>query len=213
MERVRRGTAESLVFGMDAFCGCAKNAPKNKKGKNMKIYLLEKDVDNFRSCFIKETSLDKKELRAFNKGERLSIDDNSISFYFDTERDYPIGNVFHCWDMKGFLVDEAFYDVFSKMPDTNAQFIKFQEGFFLLNNLAIVDALDANKTEFEVLQDIIVGVKKYMFLNQQYPFMFQIKLPTGFVLRNYYVTDEFINFVNDNNLKGFLFKEVWDSGN
>ena len=115
----------------------------------MKIYLLEKDVDNFRSCFIKETSLDKKKLRAFNKGERL----------------------------------------------------------------AIVDALDANETEFEVLQDIIVGVKKYMFINQQYPFMFQIKLPTGFVLRNYYVTDEFINFVNENNLKGFLFKEVWDSGN
>ncbi|MCR5288356.1 MAG: hypothetical protein K6E51_00025, partial [Treponema sp.] len=70
---------------------------------------------------------------------------------------------------------------------------------------------DINKTEFEIIQDIIVGVKRPVFLNQKYPSIFQIKLSTGFVIRDYYVTDEFKKFVIDNNIKGFLFKEVWDS--
>ena len=95
----------------------------------MKIYLLDKDVDNFRSCFIKDTSLEKKELRAFNTGRPLSINDNTIDFSFDKERDSLIGNVFHCWDMKGFLIDEYFYKLFSKMSNSNIQFIKFQKNF------------------------------------------------------------------------------------
>lgn len=177
----------------------------------MKIYLLDKDVDNFRSCFIKDTSLEKKELRAFNTGRPLSINDNTIDFSFDKERDSLIGNVFHCWDMKGFLVDEIFYNLFSKINNSNIQFIKFQDNFYLFNNLNVISALDMNKTEFEILQGIIVGIKKHIFLNQQYPFLFQIKLPTGFVIRNYFVTDEFIKIINDNNIKGFLFEEVWDS--
>ena len=72
-------------------------------------------------------------------------------------------------------------------------------------------SFNKTKTEFEIIQDIIVAVKKHVFLNQQYPFIFQIKLPTGFVIRDYYVTDEFKKFIIDNNIKGFLFKEIWDS--
>ena len=134
----------------------------------MKIYLLDKDVDNFRSCFIKDTSLEEKELRAFNTGRPLSINDNTIDFSFDKERDSLIGNVFHCWDMKGFLVDEIFYNLFSKINNSNIQFIKFQDNFYLFNNLNVISALDMNKTEFEILQGIIVGIKKHIFLNQQY---------------------------------------------
>lgn len=177
----------------------------------MKIYLLDKDVDNYRSCFIKNTSLDKKQLRSFNKGETITINDSAIEFYFDQERDYPIGNVFHCWDMNGFLIDEYFYKLFSKMNNSNIQFIKFQKNFYLFNNLNVISGLDINKTEFEIIQDIIVGVKRPVFLNQKYPSIFQIKLSSGFVIRDYYVTDEFKKFVIDNNIKGFLFKEVWDS--
>ncbi len=177
----------------------------------MRIYLLDKDVDNYRSCFIKDTSLDKKQLRGFNKGEVINLDDNTIDFCFDQEHDCPIGNVFHCWDMKGFLVDDYFYNLFSKMNNSNIQFINFSNNFYLFNNLNVVNALDKTKTEFEIIQDIIVGVKKHVFLNQQYPFIFQINLPTGFVIRDYYVTDEFKKFIIDNNIKGFLFKEIWDS--
>lgn len=49
----------------------------------MKFYLFDKDVDNYRSCFIKDTSLDKKQLRGFNKGEPINLNGNTIEFYFD----------------------------------------------------------------------------------------------------------------------------------
>ena len=80
----------------------------------MKIYRLDKDVDNFRSCFIKETSLEKQELHSFNKGEAFSLGKNKIEFFFDKERDYPIGNVFNCWDTNVFLVDKTSIIYFRK---------------------------------------------------------------------------------------------------
>ena len=177
----------------------------------MKIYELDIDVDNFRTCFIKETSLGKKELRSLNKGVPVSLGDNTINFVFDKECNNPIGNVYLCWDMRAFLVDKVFYDLFSKIEDSNIQFIELQDNFYLFNNLTVIDALDVEKTEFKTFEDIIIGVEKPAFLKQQYPFLFQVIEPTGFVVRDYYVTDEFKKIIEDNNIKGFLFKELWDS--
>ncbi len=43
------------------------------------------------------------------------------------------------------------------MKNQNVQFIELQNDFYLFNNLNVIDALDADKTEFKILQDIIVG--------------------------------------------------------
>ena len=80
-----------------------------------------------------------------------------------------------------------------------------------MNNLQIIDALDA-KTEFDYFENEIIGIEKISFKKMNYPPLFQITLPDGFVELDYYVTDEFIEYIEKNNLKGFLFKEVWDSG-
>lgn len=179
----------------------------------MKIYLLEKDVDNFRSCFIKETKLSEDDLDNFSSGEPLDFNEGCITFRLDEEKGLKTGDVFTCWDFVGFLINERTSELFSKNEKINAQFVKFQDDIILFNNLEIVDALDEEKTEYEYFEGDIIDVEKYVFKKMEYPPLFQLKLPNGYVPLYYFVTDEFIKIVNDNNLKGFLFKEVWDSGN
>ena len=89
--------------------------------------------------------------------------------------------------------------------------LKLQENFILINNLFVIDCLDNEKTEYEYFEKDIIGVEKYSFKQLDYPPLFQITLPNGYVELFYFVTDEFIKIINDNNIKGFLFEEVWDS--
>ena len=89
--------------------------------------------------------------------------------------------------------------------------LKLQENFILINNLFVIDCLDNEKTEYEYFEKDIIGVEKYSFKRLDYPPLFQITLPNGYVELFYFVTDEFIKIINDNNIKGFLFEEVWDS--
>ena len=89
--------------------------------------------------------------------------------------------------------------------------LKLQENFILINNLFVIDCLDNEKTEYEYFEKDIIGVEKYSFKQLDYPPLFQITLPNGYVELFYFVTDEFIKIINDNNINGFLFEEVWDS--
>ena len=89
--------------------------------------------------------------------------------------------------------------------------LKLQENFILINNLFVIDCLDNEKTEYEYFEKDIIGVEKYSFKQLDYPPLFQITLPNGYVELFYFVTDEFIKIINDNDIKGFLFEEVWDS--
>ena len=57
----------------------------------------------------------------------------------------------------------------------------------------------------------IIGVEEYSFKQLDYPPLFQISLPNGYIPIFYFVTDEFIDIVNRNNIKGFKFEKIWDS--
>lgn len=101
----------------------------------MKIYLLEKDVDNFRSCFIKETKLSEDDLDNFSSGEPLDFNEDCITFRLDEKKCLKTGDVFTCWDFVGFLINERTSELFSKNEKINAQFVKFQDDIILFNNL------------------------------------------------------------------------------
>ncbi len=174
----------------------------------MKVYKLDLDVDNYRSYFIDETGLTDDDLLNFSTSEPLDFSDGCISFRLDDKKYKKIGDVFNCWDFIGILINDRARELFSKNEKINAQFIKFQDDINLFNNLQIVDALDAEKSEFKYFEDEIMGVKKYVFKQMDFPPLFQLTLPNGYAEIFYFVTDEFINLVNENNIKGFLFKEM-----
>lgn len=177
----------------------------------MKIYQLNLDVNNYLGCFVEETTLTKKDFREINRARELSFNDGCITLKYADDDELKLGDVLRCWDFIGFIINDRAYKLFSNNPKLKAQYIKFQDDFILLNNLLVIDALDNEKTEFEYFEDDIIGVEKYAFNQLDYPPLFQTSRLDGLVDMDYFVTDEFINFVNDNNIKGFLFKEVWDS--
>ena len=177
----------------------------------MKIYKLDIDVDNYETCFVEESKLQKSDLRNIKHGKRSNLRNDSISFKYANDDGKAMGDVIYCWDFKGLLINNKLYEILSCNNKFDIEFIKFQDDFILLNNLLVIDALDNEKTEFEYFEDDIAGVENYAFKELDYPPLFQITLPDGYVELDYFVTDEFIQFVNDNNIKGFLFKEVWDS--
>ena len=92
-----------------------------------------------------------------------------------------------------------------------AQYIKFQKDFILLNNTLVIDGLNSAKTKYEYFENDIIGVEEYSFKQLDYPPLFQISLPNGYIPIFYFVTDEFIDIVNRNNIKGFKFEKIWDS--
>ena len=54
-------------------------------------------------------------------------------------------------------------------------------------------------------------MKTKYFKENNYPPLFQVKLQNQLIIRDYFVTDEFIDIVKKNNIKGLKFKEIWDS--
>lgn len=178
----------------------------------MKIYKLNINVDNYRSCFIRQTSLTKKELRNFCSAKPMNISFNSIMIDFDTERDFPIGDVTYCWDFKGIIISKKGKICLENKIKNNIEFINFYENFYILNNLCIFEnAINQNNSEFEIINNEIFGINKYSFNSTDFPILFQITLPDGYVVKDYFVTEDFIKIVEENDLKGFLFEEVWDS--
>lgn len=89
-----------------------------------------------------------------------------------------------------------------------AQYIHINDDFILFNNLIVLDKLDKSKTDFKYFENDILGVNKYCFEDFDYPPVFQVTLPNGLIVRNYFVTEEFVKIIEDNNLNGFLFEEI-----
>lgn len=179
----------------------------------MKIYKLNLDVDNYQGCFINETNLTKRDFKEINRGRKLTFKEGCITFNYANNEGLKIGDVIRCWDFRGLLINNRTYNIFNKNEKFEIQYIRFQDDFILLNNLKVIDALNNNKTVFEYLDNDIIGVEKYCFKMLDFPPLFQTSRLDGIVDMKYFVTDEFLNIVNENQLKGFKFVEVWDSEN
>ena len=102
-------------------------------------------------------------------------------------------------------------EVLSDISQLNIRFVPLNDDFVLLNNLTVLDCLDRKKTKYKYFENDILGVEQYYFKENNYPPLFQVKLQNQLIIRDYFVTDEFLNIVNENQLKGFKFVEAWDS--
>ena len=177
----------------------------------MRIYKLKLDVDNYKTCFIEGTNVSKDCFDNLCTATSLDFEYETVRFRYSDKDDKKRGDVLHCWDFCGYLINDKLYSLLSSKRTIKAQYIKLQENIILINNLFVIDCLDNEKTKYEYFEKDIIGVEKYSFKRLDYPPLFQITLPNGYVELFYFVTDEFIKIINDNNIKGFLFEEVWDS--
>ena len=174
----------------------------------MKIYILETDIDNYKGCYIKNEETDRKILRQFNKGIEISIP-SDFQLEYDRDSNNPAGDICECYDCRGFFINKKFMAVLSDISQINIRFVPLNDDFVLLNNLTVLDCLDRKKTKYKYFENDILGVEQYYFKENNYPPLFQVKLQNQLIIRDYFVTDEFIDIVKKNNIKGLKFKEIW----
>lgn len=177
----------------------------------MKIYKLNLDVDNYESCFIEETNISEDIFDTLCTATPLSFENETVHFRYSGKDDKKIGDVLNCWDFCGYLINDKLCNLLATNNKIQAQYIKFQKDFILLNNTLVIDGLNSAKTKYEYFENDIIGVEEYSFKQLDYPPLFQISLPNGYIPIFYFVTDEFIDIVNKNNIKGFKFEKIWDS--
>jgi len=86
--------------------------------------------------------------------------------------------------------------------------ISYSEPHYLIN---VIDALDMEKSEFKRYDDgRIMFCTKYVFKEEVIGNNIVFKIPQ-FPSAHIFVTEEFVKQVEENDLKGFVFEELWDS--
>lgn len=177
----------------------------------MKLFRLKNDSNNYRTCYLEGTKLTDDILFNFLSGKEIFLKSTKMTLVYAKDETTEPGDLKLCWDFCGFIISKKAAQIFQSYNSIKCQYLLLQDDFILFNNLYVIDVLDYSNTIFEYNDGEIFGVEKYSFQEKNYPLLFQIKLPSGIAEMDYFVTEEFIKIVEENDLKGFLFEEVWDS--
>ena len=126
----------------------------------MRIYKLNLDVDNYENCFIEETNISEDIFDTLCTATPLSFGNETVHFRYSGKDDKKIGDVLNCWDFCGYLINDKFCNLLATNNKIQAQYIKFQKDFILLNNTLVIDGLNSAKTKYEYFENDIIGVDK-----------------------------------------------------
>lgn len=123
------------------------------------------------------------------------------------------GGYFIADDKAKVLIQSAFGEFIQFLEAVNEEDLSAK--YFLLYPVRSLDALDIDKSECRFMDEekrYISTIYKYIFKNdiEYYP-VFKLKLKDRVKKVPVYATDEFKNFIEENNITGFNFVEVYDS--
>jgi hypothetical protein len=187
----------------------------------MKIYELTIASDDFRSLYLNDGNISDEDLNFFSQAEKINIPIN-FTVKYDIEHNSPIGDILTCWKAPNLIfINARTKKLFEQNLDIEFQTIPILDEFgntlYILNILTKLDCLDPEKTKYRYFDDYKMGIKEYSFKNNyNYPMIFMVildKVPNGsytFSSLMPFVTDSFVEFVRQNDIKGFDFKEVWN---
>lgn len=185
----------------------------------MKIFQLHADVDDYNYFGF----MDKKELKnkTFN-GKELLSDWVQPEIQLYRTKKYHLGDIAMLMTLTPVInntVIEIFKDMFANSiellpvlysePVVNKYIPKGP--YYLMNVINVIDALDEGKSEFERYDDgRIMFCTKYFFREDIIGNNHIFKIPQ-FPTVDILVTEEFVKRVEENDLKGFVFEELWNS--
>ena len=130
---------------------------------------------------------------------------------YKDEIDKPIGDVFSV-EVSSFILNEKSYKILYPYIKNEAQIFKVKcenDNLYVVNITNIIDCLDYNKSEIKRFPSSgrVMRVVKYVFKIEKLKNTIIFKLPE-FPKGISYVTESFKNVVEENNIKGFKFKEL-----
>lgn len=130
---------------------------------------------------------------------------------YKDEIDKPIGDIFSV-EVSSFILNEKSYKILYPYIKNEAQIFKVKcenDNLYVVNIINIIDCLDYDKSEINRFPSSgrVMRVIKYVFKIEKLKNATIFKLPE-FPKGISYVTEEFKNVVEENNIKGFKFKEL-----
>lgn len=133
-----------------------------------------------------------------------------LSKYKD-EIDKPIGDVFSV-EVSSFILNERSYKILYPYIKNEVQIFKIKsenDNLYVVNITNIIDCLDYDKSKIKRFPSSgrVMRVIKYVFKIEKLKNATIFKLPE-FPKGISYVTEEFKKVVEENNIKGFKFKEL-----
>ena len=130
---------------------------------------------------------------------------------YKDEIDKPIGDVFSV-EISSFILNEKSYKVLYPYLKKHSQIFKIKSDnkiFYVVNVIDIIDCLNYDESELKYFSSSgrVMDVEKYVFKTEKLKNATIFKLPE-FPKSISYVTEEFKKAVEENNIKGFKFKEL-----
>lgn len=130
---------------------------------------------------------------------------------YKDEIDKPIGDVFSV-DPTSYIINEKTYKVLYPYLKNHSQIFEIKNEdkiFYVVSVTDIIDCLDYEKSELKLFNSTgrVMRVIKYVFKTEKLKNATVFKLPE-FPKGISYATEEFRKVVEENNIKGFKFKEL-----
>lgn len=181
---------------------------KNKKS-NIKVYELWMD-HTYRTY----ETVSKQGYKSYQfQGEKVKNRefDLILPSVHETEKDKLIGDVFSV-EVSSFCLNEKAYKVLKPYLEKHCQIFEIlsqDEKIYVVNVTDMIDCLDYDKSEIKRFSSSnrVMRVIKYVFKIEKLTNATIFKLPE-FSKAISYVTEEFKNVVEENDIKGFKFKEL-----
>lgn len=184
----------------------------------MKIWRLKNDLNGFESIQLKD--VDDDFLAYFKKEIKMgkSHKENFSLLEVEIVDQGDISDLPKFWTCSGvFVMSVKAKDSLEKLIKGCVEFIPLKcrdKVLYLVNILSIIDAINYEQARFERLSTgLVVGMEKYSFLEDKIEGLniFITTLNGHIHSTEVFVTSEFKETVEKNNLRGFKFVEVWDS--
>lgn len=87
---------------------------ENEQDKRMKIYILSEDVNNYRTCILKENSFSKEILKELGKCKKLKYD-HMLEVDFESRRNEPIGDIVSCPGVNSLIVNKKIVSIINSL--------------------------------------------------------------------------------------------------
>lgn len=184
----------------------------------MKIWKMENELNGFESFQL--STKDKIFLKEFRKKIQSGINiynefSNIEIEIIDCGKKSDLPKFWTCSSV--FLFSEQAKNCLEYLINDCVEFIPVKHKdvyFYLMNIISIVNAIDYSNASFRKLSTgLVVGLDKYCFVEKEIKGLdvFMTTLNGNIYSTEVFVTSEFKNAVEQNNLQGFKFIEVWDS--
>ena len=131
-----------------------------------------------------------------------------------SESKLPIGDVCPV-EISAVVVNEKCFKVLCPYIKDCAQVFQTKgngQNLYVLNIIAVIDCLDRENAELKLFKSSgrIMRIEKYVFYEDKIKDAFIFKLPEELKSQPY-VTEQFKQLIEKNDIRGFKFVPVWDS--